>query len=146
MTASIKTLTAPCGMDCFNCQIQTENITEEMKLRMAQLLSRNPEEIPCAGCRPKQGKNMLMAKDCATWQCAEEHQVAFCHECPEFPCDKLAPCKDRADRLPHNMKVYNLCAMKQRGLEAWAEEASTVRQLYYEGQMVIGAGPSLDDM
>lgn len=144
MTTIIRTLTAPCGMDCFNCQVQTDRITEEMKQRMATLLNMDPAEIPCAGCRPKQGKNMMMAKDCITWQCAEDHKVEFCHECAEFPCGKLAPCKDRADRLPHNMKVYNLCAMKQRGLETWAEEAKNIRKLYYEGQMVIGAGPKAE--
>lgn len=141
MTASIHTLTAPCGIDCFNCQIQTDCITEETKQRMAALLGKDPEEIPCEGCRPKQGKCMLMAKDCATWQCAEDHEVDFCYECSEFPCPKLAPCKDRADKLPHNMKIYNLCAIKQRGLEAWAKEATDIRKLYYEGHMVIGAGP-----
>lgn len=144
MSTSHYRLTAPCGMDCFNCQIQTDRITEEMKQRMAELLHKEPNEIPCEGCRPKKGKDMLMAKDCATWQCAEDHQVDFCHECAEFPCQKLAPCKDRADRLPHNMKVYNLCAMKQRGLEAWAQEAAEIRKVYYQGQMVVGSGPKVD--
>ncbi len=64
--------------------------------------------------------------------------MEFCYECNEFSCPKLAPCKDGADKLPHNVKVYNLCAIKQRGLEAGAEEVIEIRELYYAGRMVIG--------
>lgn len=141
----IKMLTAPCGIDCFNCQIYAENITEETANRLAAALGKDPEAIACAGCRPKQGKDMLMAKDCATYQCVQDHQVEFCYECSDFPCEKLAPTKDKAERLPHNMKIYNLCAMKARGLDVWAAEAQTIRKRYFEGDMVIGCGPQIKD-
>lgn len=140
----LKQLTAPCGMPCFSCQVYEGNITEEMKTYMAQLLKKEPAEIPCQGCRPKEGKCMLMAGDCATWQCAEDHGVSFCYECKSFPCDHLAPTKDRAEKLPHNMKVYNLCVIQNRGIEAFAKETPRIRRCYYEGRMVIGAGPKID--
>ena len=34
-STTIRRLSAPCGLDCFNCEVFEENITEEMKNQFA---------------------------------------------------------------------------------------------------------------
>ena len=72
------------------------------------------------------------------------HDVAFCCECPEFPCTKLQPLADQAARVPHNIKVFNLCRIKAVGVEQWARnEARPIRDKYFKGRFQIGAGPQM---
>ena len=40
-----RSLTAPCGLDCFNCEIYEKNITEEMKEQFALKIQKDPEEV-----------------------------------------------------------------------------------------------------
>ncbi|HNX97446.1 MAG TPA: hypothetical protein PKK12_07185 [Candidatus Aminicenantes bacterium] len=55
----------------------------------------------------------------------------------------LHPSADRAEVLPHNLKVYNLCTIERRGLDRFLEEAAESKARYYKGKMVIGSGPQL---
>jgi 5-carboxymethyl-2-hydroxymuconate isomerase len=55
----------------------------------------------------------------------------------------LQPLVQNADRVPHNLKVYNLSAIKNRGIEAWAAETGEIRKRYFAGSFKIGAGPQL---
>jgi len=82
-------------------------------------------------------------KDCATLNCVKEKGIDFCYECNQFPCDKLQPCASRAEKLPHNLKIFNLCRIKQVGLQAWANETKDIRIRYFNGDMVLGLGPVL---
>jgi hypothetical protein len=36
----------------------------------------------------------------------------------------LQPVADRADRVPHALKIYNLCMIHKMGVEKWATEHS----------------------
>ena len=136
-----KILTAPCGLDCFNCPVLEGNITDDKRKAIAPYLHMAPEEVACKGCKPEQGRCRFNL-NCATWECTQKKGVEFCHECDEFPCGLLAPSKKGAD-YPHNMKVYNLCRIKLIGLDAWIEEASEIRGRYYDGDFVVGQGPVL---
>jgi hypothetical protein len=138
-----KYLTAPCGLDCFNCGAYGENITDAYKRRVSALFKVAPEDTVCKGCRAEKGKCLWSNGDCATFDCAREKGVSFCFECGEFPCGLLAPSAKGAD-YPHNMKVYNLCRMRLAGFDAWAEESADIRKRYYEGRFVVGRGPVLD--
>lgn len=44
-------LTAPCGLDCFNCGAYFENITDEYRMRAAEHFGIPPDETACRGCR-----------------------------------------------------------------------------------------------
>ena len=136
--------TAPCGLDCFNCNAFEENITDEFKREAATYHKISPDEVPCKGCRAENGKCRYAAFNCATWNCVQEKGVTYCFECNEFPCGLLAPTAQGAN-FPHNMKVYNLCRMKLLGVDAWTEESANIRERYYEGKFVVGQGPILDD-
>jgi hypothetical protein len=138
----MRLLTAPCGLDCFNCEIHEDNLTEEF----AELIHGNrgvpKEEIACKGCRRQDGKHFhLAAEGCATLNCAKGRGVVLCCDCGDFPCALLAPVAERADRYPHNMKVYNLCRIKKIGLDRWIEEeAGRTRRKYFMSKFVVGKG------
>ena len=70
--------------------------------------------------------------------------MEFCGDCADFPCPKLAPVADGADRFPHNLKLYNLCRIKAVGFERWAAEAADNSCRYSMGRFDAGKGPVLD--
>ncbi len=58
---------------------------------------------------------------CAAHECAKSEGHHSCGDCEYFLCDNLDPYADKADSLPHNIEVFNLCPINKIGLEKWAE-------------------------
>ncbi len=142
----MKSLAAPCGLDCFNCEFYEKNLTNKLADLINEKLLVPRNEIPCKGCRQQDGKHFHLGyKGCATLNCIKEKGVDFCFNCDEFPCAYLAPTADSAARYPHNMKMYNLCRIKKVGLEKWIEEAGEIRHKYFTGKFVVGKGQAVID-
>ena len=137
-----KALTAPCGLDCFNCEIHEDNLTGEFTEFVHTKMGVPKEEVACKGCRQQDGKHFhLSPEGCATLTCVKAKGVEFCCDCSDFPCALLAPLAEGADKYPHNMKVYNLCRIKKIGLDRWIEEeAGQIRKKYFKGKFVVGKG------
>jgi hypothetical protein len=136
-----KALVAPCGLDCFNCEIYKDNLTSNMAEMLHAKLGVDVKDIPCEGCRRQEGRHFHFPPEgCATLDCAKSKGVELCCDCNEFPCALLAPMADGAARYPHNMKVYNLCRIKKDGLERWIEEVGQIRKGYFKGKFVVGRG------
>jgi hypothetical protein len=136
-----KPLTAPCGLDCFHCEIYEDNLTSDLAQVIHEKFGVPKEAIPCRGCRQQDGKHFhLPEKGCATLNCVKAKGVEFCCNCDDFPCLLLAPTADGASRYPHNMKVYNLCRIKHVGIERWIEESGQIRKKYFTGKFVVGKG------
>ena len=137
-------LTAPCGLDCFNCELYKENLTSEFAELIHSKLGVDKNDIPCKGCRQQDGHHYhLPPEGCATLNCVKAKGVNLCCNCDDFPCVLLAPTADKAAQYPHNMKVYNLCRIKKIGLESWIEnEAGQIRNKYFNGKFVVGKGQS----
>ena len=134
-------LTAPCGLDCFNCELHESNITKDLTNLIHEKLKVPKEEIPCKGCRQQDGNHYhLPIEGCATLDCAKLKGVEFCSDCREFPCSLLAPLADGATKYPHNYKVYNLCRIKQFGFEHWSKEAEQIKKSYFTGKFIAGKG------
>lgn len=134
-------LTAPCGLDCFNCPVHENNLTDELAETIHAMRGVPKEEIACKGCRQQDGQHYHLPQGCATLDCAKVRRVQLCSECTGFPCAFLAPVADMADHYPHNIKTYNLCRIKQVGLERWIEEeAGDIRNKYFAGKFVMGKG------
>ena len=133
-------LTAPCGLDCFNCEVYEENLTDEFAELIHGKFGVPKEEIPCKGCRVQDGKHFHLPDGCATLDCVKNKGVELCCDCEEFPCALLAPMADGAEIYPHNMKVYNLCRIKTIGIERWIDEADKIRKKYFTGKFVVGKG------
>ncbi|MDD2488665.1 MAG: DUF3795 domain-containing protein [Bacteroidales bacterium] len=134
-------LTAPCGRDCFNCYFYLATKDEKCKEVLSQKLGLEPEKVLCNGCRNIKGecktlKNYGFSGSCKIYQCVCTKNVEFCSYCSDFPCDLLHPLADRAERFPHNLKVYNLCMIKKMGLENWAKTKSKHSfQRYYNDKL-----------
>jgi len=139
-----KMITAPCGIDCFNCELFEENVTGEFRERISGAYKIPMEKVSCKGCCD--GNQCLFitlaGKTCKTLECVNQKGVEFCFQCDTFPCDHLMPLADGAGKFPHNMKLYNLCLMKRIGVEAWQKQASQIRNTYFTKGMVIGEGGS----
>ncbi len=136
-----KELVAPCGLDCFNCDLYVDNLTEELTKLFVEKMGVPAESVPCRGCRQQDGKHFHLAGGCANLDCAKERGVDLCSDCDEFPCALLAPLADQAGRYPHNMKLYNLCRIKLVGLDRWIEEESMeIRKRYFKHPFVVGKG------
>jgi Protein of unknown function (DUF3795) len=135
-------LTAPCGLDCFNCELLEANLTEELVEMFHAKMGVPKEAIACKGCRQQDGKHFHLPPDgCATLNCVKAKGVEFCCDCDDFPCVFLAPTADQAARFPHNMKLYNLCRIQKVGLERWIEdEAGSIRKTYFTGTFAVGKG------
>jgi hypothetical protein len=137
-----KTLVAPCGLDCFNCELHENNLTDKLAELIHTKMGVPKEEIACKGCRRQDGKHYhLPPEGCATLDCVKVKCVELCCDCSNFPCASLAPTADTAAQYPHNMKLYNLCRIKKVGLERWIEEeAGQIRKKYFTGKFVVGKG------
>lgn len=135
-------LTAPCGIYCGECEAHKAKDDPVSMERMKQVLK--TEMLPCPGCRTVKGNCPAIAGTCETYACAVEHAVDFCFECGEFPCARLNPAADRAERLPHNIKVFSLCTIQNQGLAKLVEKYPEIKQRYFQGKMAIGRGPQLE--
>jgi hypothetical protein len=135
-------LSAPCGLDCFDCELHESNLTEKLTELIHSKMGIPKNEIACKGCRQQDGKHYHLPPDgCATLNCVKSKGVEFCCDCDDFPCAFLAPTADKAAQYPHNMKVYNLCRIKKIGLDRWIEEESgQIRKKYFTGKFVVGKG------
>ena len=137
-------LVAPCGIDCGNCALY---MCRHDAGTMDRLIARGipKEKLPCEGCRSVAGDCPVIPEKCETYVCALQKDVEFCFECAEFPCSKLCPSADRADVLPHNLKIFNLCTIERAGVEGFVKASVDFERLYFKGKMKIGKGPALAD-
>lgn len=137
-------IVAPCGIDCFNCEVYEDNVTDKIKERV-HLSTKIPKEmISCKGCHDRNQCVFLdiQRKKCKTLECVEKKGVSYCFECADFPCEMLMPLADRAGAFPQNIKAYNLCLMKRIGVEAWCKQAKQIRTTYFTQKLNIGEGGS----
>ncbi len=132
-------LIAPCGIDCVNCEMFEANGRKEVWDRVASLRGGKAEDYACKGCRKNNGCSFF--SNCQTLACVQAKGHDYCSSCAEFPCRKLMPLAEGASFYPHNMKVYNLGRIKAEGPEAFLGEALKIRDLYFKGKFLIGAGP-----
>ena len=138
-------LTAPCGLDCFNCDFFKGNISAETIEKISQLRRMKKKDVPCSGCRDEMGCK-YQGGTCETLTCVMTRKLSFCFECKDFPCMKLMPAADGANKFPHNFKLFNLSRMKRIGLKRWAvEESKEIRERYFEGEFVVGQGPVIPE-
>ncbi len=135
-----KQMTAPCGLDCFNCPMYLAAENENLRKAISKNMNIPYEMAVCKGCRPENGTIgfLKMTEPCSVYKCISEKGLDFCCDCTDFPCDHLHPYADRASLVPHNTKVFNLCLIKKMGLEKWAKEkAESVKDTYFKGKFKL---------
>jgi hypothetical protein len=100
-----------CGLDCSRCADYKNSEIRNLSLKLSELLNGYerlakmkadnapifkgyPEFVSilshfakgtCSGCR---SDNVQCPLECHAKTCCKEHNVNFCFECGEFPCDK----------------------------------------------------------
>jgi hypothetical protein len=142
ITKQRENLVAPCGIDCGICELYL--CKDDPQLRSYLLKRGIPEEkIPCDGCRAIKGNCPVIPEKCETYNCVTNKKVGFCFDCSDFPCIMLQPCADRANLLPHNLKVFNLGKIKNKGVEGFIKESTDIKLKYYKGKMEVGKGPKI---
>ena len=135
-----KQMTAPCGLDCFNCPVYLAGENEKLRATIAERMNVPIEKVACMGCRNEHGTIAFvgMTGPCNVFRCISGKGLDFCSDCADFPCDHLHPYADQAAQRPHNTKVFNLCLIKKMGLERWAtEKAKAVKETYYKGKFKL---------
>ena len=137
-------MTAPCGLDCFNCERYLANDDESVRKQLESTLKLRglpTDNITCKGCRNQKGACFGFGPvrvPCKAYKCVTAKGLYSCADCEDFPCDNLKPFAEHAQVLPHNMKVYNLGLIRKMGVEKWAEEKSgQVRDAYFKGRFEI---------
>ncbi|NMB79866.1 MAG: DUF3795 domain-containing protein [Methanomicrobiales archaeon] len=130
------TMTAPCGLDCFNCPVHLAQSDEEIRKRIMKNTGVSYDDAACGGCRSVNGVCPLGrkhgAKQCETYSCVMAKGFETCADCSDLPCNKLQPLENLPAGVPHNLKVYNLALIRKIGLEKWArEKAKPVRDAYF---------------
>jgi len=133
-------MTAPCGLDCFNCPMYLANENQELREAISKKQGIPFEQAVCKGCRNEHGTIAFlgMTQPCNVYRCIDRKAIQFCCYCDEFPCDHLHPYADRATQVPHNTKIFNLCLIRRMGLESWArDKAKRVKQNYFKGSFAL---------
>ena len=135
-----KQMTAPCGLDCFNCALYLASENNDLRKTISEKVGVPLEKVTCRGCRKEKGTIAFlgMTEPCNVYKCISKKGIDFCCDCPDFPCDHLHPYADKAAQRPHNTKVFNLCLIKKMGVEAWAKtKAKSVRDTYFKGTLTL---------
>ena len=135
-----KQMTAPCGLDCFNCPVYLAKDDEKLRGIISKKTGIPLEKAFCQGCRDQDGTIAFlnMKQPCNVYRCIKEKDIDFCCDCSDFPCDHLHPYADKASEVPHNTKVFNLCLIKKMGLESWAaSKAGSVKGTYFKGSFKL---------
>ncbi|MCP4117523.1 MAG: DUF3795 domain-containing protein [Desulfobacteraceae bacterium] len=128
-------MTAPCGLDCFNCIVYLANENQKMRSMVSQHLGVPMEQAVCKGCRNEDEKCAVIPMECNVYPCTKKKGIKFFYDCSDFPCDHLHPYADQATNLPHNTKIFNLCLIKKLGLETWAKDkAKSVKDVHFSGK------------
>ena len=82
-------LVAPCGLYCGVCGIYcaTANGDEPLKEKLAKAYGDTPDKINCRGCLSD--SVYWYCKVCPVKSCTREKRYTGCHQCADFPCDKI---------------------------------------------------------
>ena len=106
-----KELIAPCGMNCGLCSryLAMQNDVQ----------SKGVEISYCLGCRPKNKKCGFVQKDC---ELLRKRKIQFCHECPDFPCEKLQKLDDGYRKRYRMSMIENQKYIRDNGMEKFLEK------------------------
>jgi hypothetical protein len=102
---SSKELIAPCGMNCALCSGYLA-LKNDVKSKGIQ--------IPyCKGCRPRDKKCAFLKKKCKQLL---THEVNFCYECKDFPCEHLKHIDNRYQKFYKMSFIENLLFIEKNGI------------------------------
>ena len=78
--------------------------------------------------------------------CAKEQGVDFCYECKDFPCQKLQPLAEGAERYPHNLKFlrpFTRPSRTEASRRRLPRSATSASAYFRQEPTESGTGPQL---
>ena len=98
-------LIAPRGMNCGLCagHQALRHKVKDKGIRISY----------CPGCRPRDKSWAFLKKKCRK---LSKNKVQFCHECKDFPCERLQHLDKRYRTFFHMSMVDNLVFIKKNGM------------------------------
>lgn len=144
----ILTAIAPCSLCCHTCPVMKGGVIQETAIKLSHYFEGyydfNVENLPqehkqyaeiikqfvdgldkytktsCGGCRSNnRGKGCLPS--CIIPDCIVIHNVDFCGECSEFPCDKITT--DIYNETLINQWHENNQQIREKGIEEYYKES-----------------------
>ncbi len=117
-----RSLLAACGLYCGACYHYRASRPEgHHLLEEASLRGRPTEGYTCQGCRSDVLYIHPGCAQCEIRACADDHSVAYCSLCPDFPCQRIEAFQGDG-RVHHRDVIANLEALKAQGPDAWLAE------------------------
>nr|MDO8112652.1 DUF3795 domain-containing protein [Candidatus Sigynarchaeota archaeon] len=110
MVSEDQNLVAPCGI---NCGICTSYLAHSRDIPLQKGVSH------CTGCRIR-NKNCAFIKKNCEFKVGKE--IAYCHECPTFPCERLKAIDDRYRRDYNTSLIENLTFIKEHGVDVFTKK------------------------
>jgi hypothetical protein len=113
-------LAAVCGLFCPACTVFIGSTEDPARLKLlSERFGSNVEDMECHGCRSDK-RGLYCNKACKMTKCASEKGVAFCGQCPDYPCAEL---KSFQSQMPHRIELWESQArIKAVGYETWYAE------------------------
>jgi len=103
---SSEELIAPCGMNCALCSGY---------LALKNDVKSKGVGIPyCPGCRPRDKQCAFLKKRCKRLL---THEVNFCYECKDFPCEHLKKIDRRYQKFFKMSFIENLLFIEKNGVD-----------------------------
>lgn len=107
-----------CGLFCGACPVLVAN-EQDRVAEIAEQWEENERDLVCHGC--KTAVTCIYCRSCDIRECARDHDVEFCSDCVEYPCDRLKSFE--ADPHPHHsIVIRNLIRIREVGSDAWLSE------------------------
>jgi len=104
-------LAAPCGFYCGTCR--------HYLARAKGLLKEKNLKHGYKGCRIQDKNCAFIKKDCAL---TRKHEIEFCFECDNFPCENLIKLNQRHYRDDNLRMIDDLRMIKKIGAKQWLKE------------------------
>ena len=101
-------LIAPCGMNCGVC-VSYLAMQNDLK-------KKGYYKKYCPGCQPRGENCTYMKSSCSL---LGDGLVRFCHECGQFPCDRLKRLDHRYRTKYHMSMIDNLRFIREKGMPAF---------------------------
>ncbi len=146
---SDKRLAAVCGLFCPACTVFIGTREDPERLKIISAHTQKPvEELQCDGCRSD--RRCYYCRDkCEMGKCASGRGIAFCGECPEYPCEDL---KVFQAEMPHRIELWKSQErIREAGYEKWyaemiehysCPECGTINSAYDMSCRRCGTSPS----
>lgn len=109
-------LLAPCGLYCGVCGIHYADKHEDevLKQKLAKSYGVEPESIKCDGCLSD--NKFAFCKLCPIRDCVITKEISGCHECSDWPCDKVT---NFPFELAKKFMLKSIPARRERTDEEW---------------------------